>query len=104
MTGYQEKQLTEAQIILGNRPNHTLLFPKVTPQTVGALLALYEHRIYVCSVIWGINAFDQWGVERGKQIAQQILKELTAGPTGDKVENPLINWVSANQNRNNTYD
>ena len=57
----------------GNRPSSTLLLPELTPHNLGMLLALYEHKVYTQSVIWSINAFDQWGVELGKQLANNIL-------------------------------
>ena len=61
----------------GNRPSSTLLLDALTPRTLGALIALYEHKVYTQSVIWGINAFDQWGVELGKRLADRILPELS---------------------------
>ncbi len=60
----------------GNRPSTIIAFPKVTPRALGSLIALYEHRAFVQSVIWDINAFDQWGVELGKAIAQELLPAL----------------------------
>jgi len=66
------------RVFEGNRPSTTILMDKVTPATLGALIALYEHRIYTQSVVWGLNAFDQWGVELGKQLADKILTELTS--------------------------
>ncbi len=60
----------------GNRPTNTLLATKLTPHTLGQLIALYEHKIFVQGVIWGINSFDQWGVELGKVLAKKILPEL----------------------------
>jgi len=60
----------------GNRPSNTLLLPELTPQTLGALIALYEHKTFVQGVIWGINSFDQWGVELGKVLARTIHNEL----------------------------
>jgi glucose-6-phosphate isomerase len=60
----------------GNRPSNTLLLPRLDAFHLGALLALYEHRCFVQSVIWEINAFDQWGVELGKQLAQNVLKAM----------------------------
>jgi glucose-6-phosphate isomerase len=60
----------------GNRPTNTLLAPKLTPNTLGQLIALYEHKIFVQGGIWGINSFDQWGVELGKILAKKILTEL----------------------------
>ncbi len=63
----------------GNQPSNMLLMDELTPETLGALLALYEHKTYVQGVIWQINSFDQWGVELGKQLAARLLEELAAG-------------------------
>jgi glucose-6-phosphate isomerase len=60
----------------GNRPSNTILMDALTPHTLGALIALYEHKVFVQGVIWGINSFDQWGVELGKVLAQNIAAEL----------------------------
>ena len=60
----------------GNRPSNTLLLPRLDPHHLGALMALYEHRTFVLSVLWDINAFDQWGVELGKRLAQNVLKVM----------------------------
>jgi glucose-6-phosphate isomerase len=60
----------------GNRPTNTILVDSVTPRTLGALIAMYEHRIFTQGVIWGVNSFDQWGVELGKQLAGVILGEI----------------------------
>ena len=62
----------------GNHPTNTLLADKLTPDTFGALIALYEHKVFVQGVIWGINSFDQWGVELGKTLAGKILPELSS--------------------------
>jgi glucose-6-phosphate isomerase len=63
----------------GNQPSNTLLYAHLTPRRLGALVALYEHRLFVESVCWGVNAFDQWGVELGKELAQVITAELGGG-------------------------
>ena len=63
----------------GNRPTNSILVERLTPKTLGALIAMYEHRIFTQGVIWGINSYDQWGVELGKQLAGVILKELEEG-------------------------
>jgi len=63
----------------GNRPTNTILMERLTPRTLGALIAMYEHRIFTQGVVWGINSYDQWGVELGKQLAGVILKELEEG-------------------------
>jgi glucose-6-phosphate isomerase len=56
----------------GNRPSSLVMFPCLQPATLGALIALYEHKVFTQSVVWGINAFDQWGVELGKKMAMEI--------------------------------
>ncbi len=65
----------------GNRPSTTLLLDTLTPHTLGALIALYEHRVFTSGALWGINSFDQWGVELGKALASELLPRITAaGP------------------------
>jgi glucose-6-phosphate isomerase len=79
----------------GNHPSNAILLQKLTPHTLGMLIALYEHRIFVQGVIWNLNSFDQWGVEFGKQLARRILPELhAAAPVGghDASTNALINY------------
>jgi len=66
----------------GNRPTNSILMERLTPHTLGALIALYEHRIFTQGVLWEVNSFDQWGVELGKQLAGVILKELNEGQVG----------------------
>ncbi len=78
----------------GNRPSNSFLIESLTPYSLGALIALYEHRIFVQGVIWDINSFDQWGVELGKQLAKTILPELADGAViegHDPSTNALIN-------------
>ncbi len=65
--------LTPHKVFSGNRPSNTLLYRKLDPRTLGHLIALYEHKVFVQGIIWDINSFDQWGVELGKQLAGQIL-------------------------------
>jgi glucose-6-phosphate isomerase len=62
----------------GNRPSNTILADELTPATLGRLVALYEHKVFVQGSIWGINSFDQWGVELGKALAGRIVPELEA--------------------------
>jgi glucose-6-phosphate isomerase len=71
---YNNVQLpaTDKQVFPGNKPSLSLLFPKLSAFTLGQLLALYEHRTAVQGFIWGINSFDQWGVELGKQLATKV--------------------------------
>jgi glucose-6-phosphate isomerase len=79
----------------GNRPTNSFLVKKITPFTLGQLIAFYEHKIFVQGVIWNIYSFDQWGVELGKILANKILPELTAGETvssHDSSTNGLINF------------
>ena len=82
-------------IFKGNRPSNSILFHKLTPRTLGSLLALYEHKVFVQGVIWDVNSFDQWGVELGKQLAQNILPELESGAeinSHDASTNGLISY------------
>lgn len=77
--GCSEQQadlLAPHKVLPGNRPSLTLSFEKTTPETLGALIALYEHKVFASSVIWQVNAFDQWGVELGKQIGVSIYQEI----------------------------
>jgi len=75
-------QLPPHRTFPGDRPTNTILVEWLTPRTLGALIAMYEHRIFTQGVIWGINSYDQWGVELGKQLAGVILKELETGKAG----------------------
>jgi glucose-6-phosphate isomerase len=70
------EQLAPHLVIPGNCPSNTLVLSQLTPYTLGTLLALYEHKIFVQGIIWGINSFDQWGVELGKQLAKKLLPDL----------------------------
>jgi len=70
------KNLSPHKVFSGNRPSNTILFKQLDPKTLGSLIAMYEHKIFVQGVIWNINSFDQWGVELGKQLAKTILSEL----------------------------
>jgi glucose-6-phosphate isomerase len=88
------KKLAPFKTFSGNRPTNSIFFKKLTPRTLGSLIAMYEHKIFVQGVIWNIFSFDQWGVELGKQLAKTILHEL-AGDTQvtshDASTNGLIN-------------
>jgi glucose-6-phosphate isomerase len=79
----------------GNRPNTLLLLDALTPQSLGALIALYEHSVYVQSVLWDINAYDQFGVELGKQVASRLLPALRgqAGDVADPVTRALLDEI-----------
>jgi glucose-6-phosphate isomerase len=87
-------QLVPHKVFEGNRPTNTILFDRLTPRTLGRLIALYEHKIFVQGIIWNLNSYDQWGVELGKQLANAILPELNSeGPvtSHDSSTNALIN-------------
>ena len=88
------KALAPHKIFSGNRPSNSILFKKLTPRTLGSLIAMYEHKIFVQGVIWNIFSFDQWGVELGKQLAKKILPQLKDAKkisSHDSSTNGLIN-------------
>ena len=89
------EKLLPYKIFPGNKPTSTILFKTLTPKTLGALIAMYEHKIFVQGIIWNINSFDQWGVELGKQLAKNILPELDTDAdvnSHDSSTNGLINF------------
>jgi glucose-6-phosphate isomerase len=75
------ERLTPHKTFPGNRPSNTILMERLTPTTLGALIALYEHKTFVQGVLWDVNSFDQWGVELGKVLAKKIEAELAGEPT-----------------------
>ena len=88
------ERLSPFKVFPGNRPTNSILFSKLTPETLGSLIAMYEHKIFVQGIIWNIFSFDQWGVELGKQLAKKILPELEDASTvtsHDSSTNGLIN-------------
>lgn len=90
--------LTPFKVFEGNRPTNSILVKQITPRTLGTLIALYEHKIFVQGVIWNVFSFDQWGVELGKQLAGRILPELESDgqvATHDSSTNGLINQYKA---------
>ena len=94
----QVKDLVPFKVFEGNRPTNSILFKQMTPKTLGALIAMYEHKIFVQGIIWNIFSFDQWGVELGKQLANKILPELNsdaAVTSHDSSTNGLINTWKA---------
>lgn len=97
MDAAQIETLAPHKAFPGNKPTNTLLMRRLTPHNLGMLIALYEHKIFVESIIWNINAFDQWGVELGKQLADVIEKELdSASPctSHDSSTNGLVNYIN----------
>ncbi len=89
-----DEALVRHKVFPGNRPTNTILFQKLDPETLGALIALYEHKVFVQGSIWAINSFDQFGVELGKQLAGKILGELEGADevrSHDSSTNGLIN-------------
>ncbi|MGI6408612.1 MAG: glucose-6-phosphate isomerase [Thiopseudomonas sp.] len=91
-------RLAPHKVVPGNRPSNTLVLSKLDPQRLGALIALYEHKIFIQSVVWGINAFDQWGVELGKELGGNIfplLQDKQQSATGDSSTLGLIQHFHA---------
>jgi len=94
LSGDELAELLPHKVFPGNKPTNSILFQKLTPRTLGALIAMYEHKTFVQSVIWDVNAYDQWGVELGKQLARKILPELdeyNEVKSHDSSTNGLIN-------------
>ena len=96
--------LAPHKVFEGNKPSNSIMMKKLSPKTLGALIAMYEHKIFVQGVLWNINSYDQWGVELGKQLASQILPELEKGESDPNVElqhdsstNNLIRWYLKNK-------
>src|SRR5699024_3210628 len=82
------------EVVPGNRPSTTILAPRLTPSVLGQLIAFYEHTVFVQGVIWGIDSFDQWGVELGKTQAIELMPALTGsedpGELGDSSTDELV--------------
>ncbi|KAH9499121.1 hypothetical protein Btru_006747 [Bulinus truncatus] len=103
-SGMSESQITliaPHKVFEGNRPSNSIVFKKLTPFTLGSLLAMYEMKIFVQGIVWDINSFDQWGVELGKVLAKAILPELTTPDvikSHDSSTNGLINFIKAKKN------
>ncbi len=94
------ESLLPHKVFPGNKPSNSILFQKLTPATLGALIAMYEHKIFVQSIVWDLNAYDQWGVELGKQLARKILPELMldgAVNSHDSSTNGLINYFKTHR-------
>jgi glucose-6-phosphate isomerase len=92
----QIEQLVPHKVFEGNKPSTSIVLRKLTPRSLGSLIALYEHKIFVQGIVWNINSFDQWGVELGKQLAKKILPEIEAPKpvtSHDTSTNGLINYI-----------
>ncbi|XP_047205238.1 glucose-6-phosphate isomerase a [Girardinichthys multiradiatus] len=99
MSGDALGNLLPHKVFQGNKPSNSIVFRKLTPFILGALVAMYEHKIFVQGVMWNINSYDQWGVELGKQLAKKIEPELKdASPvlSHDSSTNGLINFLKQN--------
>lgn len=97
------ESLTPFMVFEGNRPSNTFLLDKITPHSLGNLIAMYEHKIFVQGILWNIFSFDQWGVELGKKLALKILPEINTDQnitSHDSSTNALINAVHALRNKN----
>lgn len=89
------QRLAPHKVVPGNRPSNTLVLERISPRRLGALIALYEHKVYVQSVLWGINAFDQWGVELGKELGKSLYNHLTGqeeAPIEDSSTQGLVHY------------
>jgi len=103
-SGYSQediKMLTPHKIFDGNKPTNSILIKELTPKTLGSLIAMYEHKIFVQGIIWQVNSFDQWGVELGKVLAKVILPELNSNVKNkhDNSTTGLINKFLQSKNR-----
>jgi len=78
MSEEKKEALTPFKVFEGNKPTTTFLIERLSPKNLGALVAMYEHKIFVQGVIWNIYSYDQWGVELGKQLAKQVLSDFEA--------------------------
>ena len=95
------EELAPHKVIAGNKPSNTIVMEKLTPETLGALISLYEHKVFVESVIWDIDAFDQWGVELGKLLSEDVYESLTNNKEEKKYDASTENLISLFKNRNN---
>ncbi|SIR75414.1 glucose-6-phosphate isomerase [Williamsia sterculiae] len=91
------------KVMPGNRPSTSILAPELTPSVIGQLIALYEHQVFVEGAIWGINSFDQWGVELGKTQAKELLSVITSSdspsPQSDSSTDALVRWYRTHRGR-----
>lgn len=109
ISGSEARHLVPHKVFPGNRPSNLIMVEQVTPYTLGALVALYEHKIFVQGAIWRLNSFDQWGVELGKQLAKRVLGDIGAEahvPTEghDVSTNAAIDWLRHHRGSAETVD
>jgi glucose-6-phosphate isomerase len=90
------EELVPHKVFQGNKPTNSIVYTQMTPKTLGMLIAMYEHKIFVQGVLYNVNSYDQWGVELGKQLAKAIEPELVSkeeAKTHDCSTNGLINYI-----------
>lgn len=97
--GQEAKVLAQHRVIPGNRPCHMIVLDSLTPRSLGMLIALFEHKIFVQGAIWGINSFDQWGVELGKQLLPCILRSIQGEETPLQLDSATIGMIHYLKNR-----
>jgi glucose-6-phosphate isomerase len=79
----QSRELAPHKSMEGNKPNNVIMLEELSPKNMGALLALYEHKVVAQGIIWNINSFDQWGVELGKQLSKPVYQSISENEVGD---------------------
>ncbi|MFM9377543.1 glucose-6-phosphate isomerase [Gordonia sp. VNK21] len=98
-----DPQLVPHKVMPGNRPSTTILAPRLTPSVLGQLIALYEHQVFVKAMVWGINPFDQWGVELGKKVSvaltPDLVDEASPAPLPDSSTDELVRWYRERRGR-----
>ena len=82
----------------GNKPSTTILYNELNPKTLGALIALFEHRTFVQGLLWQINSFDQWGVELGKKLANTIYNVMDGKDKNDELDSSTLNLIEQYKN------
>ena len=100
VTGDELERQARHRVFKGNRPSTTLVYPQLTPKRLGQIVALYEHRVFVEGVILGINSFDQWGVELGKELATALGPIVDGHQSADAKDGStraLVSFIHAHQ-------
>ena len=92
--GEELERQSQQRVFQGNRPSTTLIYPKLTPFYLGQIIALYEHRVFTEGVILGINSFDQWGVELGKKLAEDIVPVIAGQSPSSHCDPSTLNLIS----------